>query len=58
MQSKLKLARATGIAPVARVQDSHFVMVAIKGAHLFPKSSKQTNQKLSIFVVASIVAME
>jgi hypothetical protein len=55
--SKLKLAKATGTALVAKVLDSLFVMAAIKAPSMSPKSIRHCNQRLFIFAVASIAAM-
>jgi hypothetical protein len=53
----LKLAKVTGIAPVAKVPDSHFVMAAIREALLPQKNTRPRNPKQCISAAANIAAM-
>jgi hypothetical protein len=53
----LKLAKATGIAPVAKVPDNLSAMAATKEARSYLKSIRLKNQKPFISVAANIAVM-
>jgi hypothetical protein len=53
----LKLAKATGIAPVAKVPGNLSAMVAIKEARSCLRNTRLRNQKQYISAAAKIVAM-
>jgi hypothetical protein len=53
----LKPAKATGIAPVAKVPDNLSAMAVTREALSHRKNTKQRNQKQCISAVANIAAM-